>query len=83
MAQVAREEVSKPYIEQIEENSGAEQTSDSKDKFLLQNTNISIPINYISKYYPKLFNELLIIFSKLNNFINRYPIITNLLFGHI
>ena len=64
----ACKEVAKPYIEQISLETNLKQDSNSDDELLLNNVNVLLPIKYISKSYPHLFNELIQTFSKLDQF---------------
>ena len=61
-------EIEKPYVTQLLDTNHLEQSSDSEDKFLVNNVNASLPLNFISKSYPLLFNELLTSFFKLSSF---------------
>ena len=61
-------EIEKPYVTQLLDTNHLEQSSDSEDEFLVNNVNVSLPLNFISKSYPLLFNELHTSFSKLSSF---------------
>ena len=61
-------EIEKPYVTQLLDTNHLEQSSDSEDEFLVNNVNVFLPLNLISKSYPLLFNELLSSFYKLSSF---------------